>query len=87
MDRVGRGSSGSAAKAPQIEVIRMWWVYIIVAGLLVFAGYAFVSLVRFRTEMMTRKTDRTAEDLYDRYADGPSSGRRARRLARKHQGG
>ena len=44
--------------APQIEVIKMWWEYVIVAGLLVSLGYAFVSLVRFRTEMMTRKTDR-----------------------------
>jgi hypothetical protein len=87
MSRAGRGSPGAAAKAPQIEVIEMWWEYIIIAGVLVFAGYAFVSLVRFRTEMMTRKTDRTAEDLYDRYADGPGSGRRGRRLARKHQGG
>lgn len=90
MGQAGRGSPGAAAKAakaPQIEVIKMWWEYVIIAGLLVFGGYAFVSLVRFRTEMMTRKTDRTAEDLYDRYADGPSSGRRGRRLARKHQGG
>ena len=27
----------------------MWWEYVIIAGLLVFAGYAFVALVRFRT--------------------------------------
>ena len=65
----------------------MWWEYLIAAGVLALVVYAFVSLVRFRTEMMTRKTDRTAEDLYDRYADGPSSGRRGRRLARKHQDG
>ena len=83
MGRAGRGSPGSAAKAPQIEVIKMWWEYLIAAGVLALVVYAFVSLVRFRTEMMTRKTDRRAEDLYDSYAD-TGSGHRARRLARRH---
>jgi len=72
--------------AHQIEVIRMWWEYIIIAGLLVFSGYAFVALVRVQGRMMTRKTDRRAEDLYDSYADGPRSGHRLRRAARRHGG-
>lgn len=72
--------------APQIEVIWMWWEYIIIAGLLVFAGYAFIALVRVQERMMTRKTDRRAEDLYDSYADSPGSGHRFRRAARRHGG-
>jgi hypothetical protein len=83
MSRPRQGSRRSAAKAPQIEVIKMWWEYLIAAGVLALVVYAFVGLVRFRTEMMTSKTDRRAEDLYDSYAD-TGSGRRARRLARRH---
>lgn len=62
----------------------MWWEYLIFGGLLVFGGYAFVTLARFQSEVMTRKTDRRAEDLYDRYADGP---KHHRRLARGHDDG
>ncbi|MGH3407889.1 MAG: hypothetical protein ACRDRJ_36110 [Streptosporangiaceae bacterium] len=68
-------------------MIRMWWEYVIIAGLLVFAGYAFVALVRFQERFMTRKTDRRAEDLYDSYADGRGSRHHSRRLARRHGGG
>jgi hypothetical protein len=59
----------------------MWWEYLIFGGALIFAGYAFVSLTRFQARIMTRKTDRRAEDLYGNYADGPP---RHRRLARRH---
>ncbi|HEX3488689.1 MAG TPA: hypothetical protein VHU92_05080 [Streptosporangiaceae bacterium] len=62
----------------------MWWEYLIFGGVLIFAGYAFVSLARFQARIMTRKTDRRAEDLYESYADGP---RRHRRLTRRHNDG
>jgi hypothetical protein len=65
----------------------MWWEYVVIAGLLVFAGYAFVALVRFQERIMTRKTDRRAEDLYDSYADGRGSHHHSRRVARRHGGG
>jgi hypothetical protein len=49
----------------------MWWTYIV--GILVIALviYAFVAIARGRTRSLTRKTDLTAEDLYDRYSDDP----------------
>ena len=48
-----------------------WWMYIVVIALLAFGTYGFVSLVRFRTRWLTSETNRTAEDMYDLYADSP----------------
>jgi hypothetical protein len=42
-----------------------------VVALLIFGAYGFCSIVGFETRWLTRKTDRRAEDLYDRYADPP----------------
>ncbi|HEY3906976.1 MAG TPA: hypothetical protein VGM14_23930 [Streptosporangiaceae bacterium] len=60
-----------------------WWgdvLFLIVAGI---AVWGFISLVGFRTQTLTRKTWRTAENLYPEYAD---STRRQRRYAREHGG-
>jgi hypothetical protein len=47
------------------------------------AIWGFVSLVRFRTKDLSRKTDRTAQDLYPSYAD---SLRKQHRFAQEHGG-
>jgi type II secretory pathway component PulL len=47
----------------------MWWQYLIMAVVVIVVVYAFVSLTGFQTRRLTRKTDRTAEDMYDSYAD------------------
>jgi hypothetical protein len=49
----------------------MWWQYVIAAVVVIVAVCGFVSLTRFETGWLTRKTDRTAEDMYDSYADSP----------------
>jgi hypothetical protein len=61
----------------------MWWLYIIVAVLMIFTVYAFIELAGFRTRYLTHRTTRRAEDLYDQYADSP---RRQHRYAREHGG-
>src|ERR1700743_346077 len=67
-----------------IVVIQMsWWEIILFIAVVIFAIYAFASIVGFRTRTLTRPTDRTAENMYDNYADPP---RKQRRYAR-HQGG
>jgi hypothetical protein len=58
-------------------VINMWWIDIVVPILMALGVYCFLSLAGFRTRSLTRKTDRTAEDMYDNYADPP--GKRHRR--------
>ena len=53
-----------------------WWMYIVVSGILLFGIYAFVELIGVRTRWITRRTDRTAESLYDNYGDPPRAQRR-----------
>ena len=47
----------------------MWWQILIGVAVLIIVGYAIFVLVRFQTGILTRKTDRTAADMYDSYAD------------------
>jgi len=62
----------------------MWWLDDIVVPVVLLSGvYCFVSLVRSRTRAANRKTHRTAEDLYPRYAD---SLKKQRKYAREHGG-
>jgi type II secretory pathway component PulL len=61
----------------------MWWQYVIMAVVAIVVVYAFVSLTRFQTRRLSRKTDRTAEDMYDSYADSPG---KQRRYARRRGG-
>jgi hypothetical protein len=49
----------------------MWWMYIVVVAVLALGVYGFVTLVRFQTRRFTTRTNRRAEDLYERYADPP----------------
>ena len=60
-----------------------WWEIILFVAVVIFAIYAFASLVGMRTRSLTRRTDRTAENMYANYAD-PS--RKQRRYARHHGG-
>jgi hypothetical protein len=60
-----------------------WWgdvLFLLVAGI---AIWGFCSIVGFRTKTLTRRSNRTAEDLYPDYADSP---RKQRRYAREHGG-
>lgn len=50
----------------------MWWTYIVGILVIAFVSYAFISVSRGRTRSLSRKSDLTAEDLYDRYADSPA---------------
>ena len=52
-------------------VINMWWIYIVIVAVLAFGVYALLTLIGFQTRWLTRKTDRTAEDMYDEFADSP----------------
>lgn len=47
----------------------MWWQYLIGAVVVIVVVYAFISLVRFQTRRLSSRTNRTAEDVYDNYAD------------------
>jgi hypothetical protein len=67
-----------------IVVIQMpWWEAVLFFAVVIFAIYAFASIVGFRTRTLTHETDRTAQDMYDNYRDSP---RKQRRDARRHGG-
>lgn len=57
---------GPRRRSP-IEVITVWWQYIIIVAVIGLGIYGFVVLVRFMTQQMSRKTDRRAEDMYDEF--------------------
>jgi hypothetical protein len=58
----------------------VWWQYIIGVAVLIVVIYSFMVTVGYRTRLLTRRTDRTAEEMYDSYA---GLTRRQRRQARK----
>jgi hypothetical protein len=60
-----------------------WWEIILFFAVVLLAIYGFASIVGFRTRTLTRRTDRTAENMYDNYAD---LSRKQRRHAREHGG-
>ena len=60
-----------------------WWEIILFIAVVIFAIYAFASIVGFRTRTLTRPTDRNAQDMYDNYADSPHEQHRYTR----HHGG
>jgi len=59
----GRGQG----KGSLVEAITVWWQYIIIVAVLALGIYGFVVFVRYMTQQMTRKTDRSAEDMYDEF--------------------
>jgi hypothetical protein len=75
--------AGQACPA-RIGVGQVWWLDIIVILLLVFGIWGFLTLIGVQTRFFTRKTTRTAESMYDEYADSPG---KQRRYAREHGGG
>ena len=56
---------------------------VVIVALFAIGIYCFAELVGWRTRLMTRKTDRWAEDMYDQYADSPH---KQRRFAKEHGG-
>jgi hypothetical protein len=59
------------------------WLDIGIVALFVLGAYAFLQLVGWRTRGLSRRSKRTAESMYDQYADSP---RQQRRYAREHGG-
>jgi hypothetical protein len=60
-----------------------WWETTLFFAAVILAIWGFASLVGFRTRSLARHTDRTAQDMYDQFADSP---RKQRKYARQHGG-
>jgi hypothetical protein len=52
-------------------VNKMWWIDIVIVVLMALGAYSFLTIVGFNTRRLTGKTDRTAADMYDEFADPP----------------
>jgi hypothetical protein len=67
-----------------IKVIQMpWWEALLFFAAVILAIWGFVSIVGLDTRFLSRRTDRTAKDMYDEFADSPG---KQRRYARRHGG-
>ena len=64
-------------------MIKVWWIYVVVVLLLAAGIYAFLEVVGFRTRLLTGKSTKTAESMYDSYADSPG---KQKRYARRRSG-
>ena len=60
-----------------------WWGYILFALAVVLAIKGFLAIVGVETRWVTRRTDKTANDVYPDYAD---SLHKQRQYARNHGG-
>jgi hypothetical protein len=59
------------------------WLDIGIGALMIIGIYCFAVLTGFEKRLLTRRSDRRAEDMYDQYSDSP---RKQRRFAREHGG-
>ena len=82
----------SDAKGPDVRLVARHWsgvgdrgvVDLRRRGVLLAAGiYAFLEVVGFRTRVLTGKSTKTAESMYDSYADSPG---KQKRYARRRGG-
>ena len=48
-----------------------WWETLLFIAAVLLAIWGFASIVGFRTRTLTRRTDRTAENMYDNFAGAP----------------
>jgi hypothetical protein len=46
-----------------------WWETLLFIAAVLLAIWGFASIVGFRTRTLTRRTDRTAENMYGNFAD------------------
>jgi hypothetical protein len=52
-----------------------WWETLLFIAAVLLAIWGFASIVGFRTRTLARRTDRTAENMYDNFADPPDKQR------------
>jgi hypothetical protein len=58
------------------------WLDVVIVALFVLGIYSFAVLCGWQTHLLSRRTNRRAEDMYDEYADSPH---KQRRLAKRSE--
>lgn len=70
-----------AGAAPAPNGVTQMWLDVAIVALFAAGIYSFAVLCGWQTRLLSRRTNRRAEDMYDDYGDSP---RRERRLAKDH---
>ena len=64
---------GRGARA---DGVTQMWLDVVIVALFVVGIYSFAVLCGWQTRLISRRTNRRAEDMYDVYADSPHRQRR-----------
>ncbi len=80
-NRAGMGTVGG--RGARADGVTQMWLDVVIVALFVVGIYSFAVLCGWQTRLISRRTNRRAEDMYDDYAD---SSRTQRRYAKQHEG-
>lgn len=77
------GTQVIGGRGARADGVTHMWLNIAIVALFVVGIYCFAVLTGWQTRLISRRTKRRAEDMYDQYAGSP---RQQRRYAREHAG-
>ena len=80
-NRAGMGTVGG--RGARADGVTQMWLDVVIVALFVVGIYSFAVLCGWQTRLISRRTNRRAEDMYDDYADSP---RTQLRYAKQHEG-
>jgi len=63
------GSIGG--RGARTDGVTQMWLDVVIVALFVVGIYSFAVLCGWQTRLLSRRTNRRAEDMYDEYADSP----------------
>jgi hypothetical protein len=75
-NRAGMATTGG--RGARTDGVTHMWLDVVIVALFMVGIYSFAVLCGWQTRLLSRRTNRRAEDMYDEYADSP---RRHRRFA------
>ncbi len=71
---LGTGTSGG--RGARADGVTQMWLDVVIVALFIVGIYCFAVLTGWQTRLISRRTKRRAEDMYDQYADSPHKQRR-----------
>jgi hypothetical protein len=77
------GMAAIGGRGARADGVTHMWLDVVIVALFVVGIYSFAVLCGWQTRLISRRTNRRAEDLYGQYAD---SGHRQRRPGKEHSG-
>ena len=79
----GAGTGTVGGRGARADGVTHMWIDVAIVALFVVGIYCFAVLTGWQTRLISRRTKRRAEDMYDQYAGSP---RQQRRSAKEHGG-